>query len=102
MLFGFNRGAYPVGGSYHTVCPYAYSFGNPYKVVHGASHRTIYDLSDWDNSFTVIPTGNNGIPASRHYCDQTDLYIGQDYHHDYFSEEIIRKRAWFTMKFLPK
>lgn len=96
-LFKFNRGPYPVGGSYHTVCPYSYSFYNPFAVTTGASHRHIYSLDNWDESLTVIPTGVSGIPASAHYCDQTKPYIENRYHSDYFSRDLIQKNAKYQM-----
>jgi penicillin amidase len=48
-IFGLNKGPFSVGGSYHTVSPYSYSFRKPFKVNHGSSQRHIYDLSNWDN-----------------------------------------------------
>ncbi|HNW29114.1 MAG TPA: penicillin acylase family protein, partial [Spirochaetota bacterium] len=102
MLLNLNRGPYQVGGSYHTVCPYSYKPGKPFKSDDGASQRHAYDLADWDKSLTVIPTGISGIAGSRHYCDQTDLYINGRYHPDYFSKEKVRKNAAYTMKFLKK
>jgi penicillin G amidase len=101
QVFGFNRGPYSVGGSFHTVSPYSYPFFEPKSVVHGASHRSIYDLGEWDNCVSVIPTGTSGIPASRFYCDQTKLYISGRYHHDYFREENVKKNARFEMEFSP-
>ncbi|MBN1181478.1 MAG: penicillin acylase family protein [Bacteroidales bacterium] len=95
--FKLNRGPYPVPGSYHTICPYSYGFANPYNVIHGASHRHIYDLSDWDNSLTVIPTGNSGIPSSKHYCDQTQYYVSGRYHNDHFSETNVKENAKYKM-----
>jgi penicillin amidase len=88
-------------GSYHTVCPYTYSFQNLYKTNHGASHRHVFDLSNWDMSKTVIPTGTSGIPASRFYCDQTNLYISNQYHNDPFSPEKIKEATKFEMKIQP-
>jgi penicillin amidase len=96
-LFKFNRGPYPVGGSYHTVCPSSYSFSNPFGVTVGASQRHIYSLDDWDESLTVIPTGVSGIPASLYYCDQTKLYLGNQYHSDYFSRNLVQKNAKYQM-----
>ncbi|MBN2274176.1 MAG: penicillin acylase family protein [Bacteroidales bacterium] len=98
-LLDLNRGPFPVGGSFHTVSPYSYSFSNPFMSDHGASHRHIFDLSNWDNSITVIPTGNSGIPASPHYCDQTSLYIDGKYHADHFSLDAVDKNAIYRMMF---
>jgi len=96
-LLGFNRGPYDVGGSSHTVCPYSYPDGAPFAVTWGASHRHIYSLADWDESLTVIPTGVSGIPASAHYCDQTELYVANEYHPDYFSRDLVEKNAKYRM-----
>jgi penicillin amidase len=96
-LFGFNSGPYEVGGSSHTVCPYSYPVNAPFGVTWGASHRHIYSLANWDDSLTVIPTGASGIPASVHYCDQTRLYIANEYHPDYFSRDLVEKNAKYQM-----
>jgi penicillin amidase len=101
-VLGLNRGPFPVGGSFHTVSPYSYDVSEPFDADHGSSHRHIFDVGDWDRSITVIPTGNSGIPASRHYCDQTDMYVKGIYHTDYFSKEKVLKNAKYTMKFNPQ
>jgi penicillin amidase len=100
--FNLNRGPCEVGGSFHTVSPYSYDPNKPFESNHGSSHRHIFDVANWDNSFTVIPTGNSGIPASRHYCDQTEMYLNGKYHHDYFSKELIISHARYKMKFIPE
>jgi len=96
-----NRGPFEVQGGKHTVCPYAYNYNNLYKVNHGASQRHIFDLSNWDASKTVIPTGVSGIPASPYYCNQTSLYIQNKYHADPFSLDEVKKAARFEMKLIP-
>jgi penicillin amidase len=102
ILVGFNEGPFETSGSWHTVCPYSYEFNSPFDVDHGASQRHAYDLSDWDNSYSVIPTGTSGIPASDHYCDQTELYVQGKFHKDLFSREAVKKGAKYTMKFKKK
>jgi penicillin amidase len=97
-VFKFNRGPYSVGGSYHTLCPYQYRLYNPFKVVHGASHRHIYSLANWDESLSVIPTGTSGIPASKHYCDQTKLYVNNEYHTDYITRDLIEENARYVFR----
>jgi penicillin amidase len=98
-IFRLNRGPFRTGGSFHTVSPFSFPLGEPDKVNHGSSHRHIYTLENWDNSLTVIPTGNCGIPSSKHYCDQTDLYMSGKYHADFFSEELVKKNAKYKMTF---
>ncbi|RPI95889.1 MAG: penicillin acylase family protein, partial [Spirochaetales bacterium] len=97
FLFNLNRGPYPLGGSYHTIPQFAYKNEAPFAVVHGPSQRHIYDLSDWDKSLSIIPTGNSGIPASGHYCDQTGLFANGEYHPDHFSRTAVEKNAVYTM-----
>ena len=99
--FNLNRGPYAVGGSYHTVSPFSYPLENPFLADNGSSHRHIFTVGDWDNSLTVIPTGESGIPASKFYCDQTGMYINYKYHQDPFSQAAVEKIKVFSMKFLP-
>jgi penicillin amidase len=100
-IFGFNRGPYRVGGSFHTVSPYKYPVFNPQGVEHGSSHRNIYDLSNWNNCRSVIPGGISGIPASRFYSDQTKLYIRGKYHRDLFTAGEVENNSRFKMEFVP-
>jgi len=88
-IFKVNRGPYPVGGSFHTVCPYSYPLGHSFVANHGASERHIFNTSDWDESLTVIPTGTSGVPASLHYLDQTELYVNNRFHRDHFTREAV-------------
>lgn len=98
-IFHLNRGPVPVGGSFHTVSPYTYPFSSPFKVNHGASHRHIYNTKDWDKSITIIPTGESGIPASKHYLDQFDMYLNNKYHADLFSRKEVQKHTRYTTRF---
>jgi penicillin amidase len=100
--FHLNRGPFETKGSFHTVGPYSYSYNNLYKVNHGASHRHIFTIANWDDSKTVIPTGTSGIPASPFYLDQTEMYLNNQYHTDPFSKAEVEKAAKFRMKILPK
>lgn len=100
-VFSLNRGPFPVGGSFHTVSPYSYDATEPFDADHGSSHRHIFDVADWDRSLTIIPTGNSGIPASRHYCDQTEMYVAGKYHADYFSRDKVVQHARYHRVFNP-
>jgi penicillin amidase len=101
FLFNLNR-TYSVGGSYNTVSPYSYNFIDPYNSDTGSSHRHIFSTADFDQSQTVIPTGVSGIPASPHYCDQTDMYVNGIYHADYTKRDLIEKNAKYKMTFSAK
>lgn len=94
-IFKVNRGPFAVKGSFHTVGPYSYPMNNAYLANHGASERHIFNLANWDSSQTVIPTGTSGIAASEFYCDQTKMYIHNEYHPDWFSLDEVRKNSRF-------
>jgi len=98
-IFEVNRGPYSIGGSSHTVCPYAYPLGKSYVANHAASERHIFNTANWDESLTVIPTGESGVPASPHYLDQTELYINNLYHRDPFSREAVEKSKKYEAVF---
>ncbi len=100
VLFNLNR-EYSVGGSYHTVSPYSYDFNEPYTANHGASHRHIYSMADFDASYSIIPTGTSDVPGSEFYCNQTDNYIKGIYHEDIFSIEKVMKNAKYKAVFKP-
>lgn len=99
--FKLNKGPYPVGGSYHTVSPYSYPFEMPFLSNHGSSHRHIFSTDNWDQSLTIIPTGQSGIPSSPFYCNQTEMYVNYRYHADPFTMENVEKHKGFEMRFLP-
>ncbi|MFH0758689.1 MAG: penicillin acylase family protein [Bacteroidota bacterium] len=98
-LFRVNRGPYPVGGSFHTVCPYSYPAGKSFIANHGASERHIFNTADWDKSLTIIPTGISGVPASPHYLDQTESYVNNRFHRDYFSSDAVKANMKYKAEF---
>lgn len=77
----FNRGPVPVGGDANTVWQAAYYPRNQYRAdSYNASYRVIFDLSDFNKSLAVIPSGQSGQTSSRHYADQTRIWLRGDYH----------------------
>ena len=100
-VFGLNRGPYEIGGSSHTVSPYQYRYKKPFHPYHGASQRFIYSLADWNESLSVIPTGNCGVPASKYYCDQTEMYLANEYHPDYIRRDLVEKSAVHELTLTP-
>lgn len=100
-LLGLNKGPYPVGGSFHTVNPMGYSFHKNYNVTHGASQRHIYNTGDWSQSYTVIPTGVSGIPASKYYASQRNMFLNGEYFREPWSREEIETMAKYQATFSP-
>ncbi|MCU0643570.1 MAG: penicillin acylase family protein [bacterium] len=77
----FNIGPFPVGGSYTSVNNAGYFLDkNDFHVNVGPSMRQIIDLSNINNSLSVITTGQSGHPLSKHYKDQAPLWLSGDYH----------------------
>ncbi|HNV66824.1 MAG TPA: penicillin acylase family protein [Bacteroidales bacterium] len=94
-----NSDTYGVGGSYHTVEPYA--FRDNFKAHHGASERHIFNTADWDESLTVIPTGTSGIPGSPFYLSQTETYINNGFYSEPFSDAAVEAAKKYEMIFRP-
>jgi penicillin amidase len=94
-IFRFNSPEYSVGGSNHTVSPYSYGPG--FKVNHGASERHIFNTADWDESYTIIPTGESGIVSSEFYLSQMKNYIEGRFYKDHFSENAVKAAAKYTL-----
>ena len=49
-----------------------------------------YDFSDFDNGFSILPTGQSGVFKSPHYTDQTLLYNKGEFKSFKFSESVIK------------
>ena len=52
---------------------------NPYRNVHAAAYRGVYDFADPDSSVFIIATGQSGHPLSRHYDDLSEMWRRGDY-----------------------
>lgn len=98
-VFRLNSKTYGIGGSGYTVAPFKYKPG--FKSYHGASERHIFNTANWDESLTVIPTGNSGIPASEFYMSQTEAYINGKFYKDAFTEGAVRAGAKYTLILKP-
>jgi penicillin amidase len=94
-IFGFNSDQYSIGGSSHTVSPYSYGAG--FRVNHGASERHIFNTANWDESYTIIPTGESGVPSSEFYLSQTESYLQGRFYKDAFSEGAVKAAAKYTL-----
>jgi len=99
-VFDLNSETFTVGGSNHTVCPYSYGAG--FLVNHGASERHIFNTANWDESYTVIPTGASGVPASEFYLSQAKTYIENRFYKDAFTDSAVKEAAKYTLKLIPE
>lgn len=70
----------PIPGDGSTVNVAHFRYSQPgYSVVHGASYRALYDMSDLDGSQYMITTGQSGHLLSRHYDDLAPLWSRGEY-----------------------
>ena len=73
----FNVGPYEVAGANEVInnMIFTYSDNKINEVKAGPSTRRIIDFSDVENSVSILPSGQSGNPMSKHYNDQTQLFI---------------------------
>lgn len=51
----------------------------PFRNIHAAGYRGVYDFADPDSSVFIISTGQSGHPLSRHYDDLGELWRRGEY-----------------------
>ena len=85
----FDIGPYERAGDGYSVNNGAYTLTAPFAVRSHASERMIVDLGDLDDSWSVLPTGQSGQPLSRHWGDQTRLWLRGELHPMWFTRERI-------------
>lgn len=88
-----NRGPFAADGGRSIVNANGWSWNNPARVTGHPSMRMIVDLSDFDASQSVIPTGQSGHPYHEHYDDQIQLWLDGEYHPMLFSREAVEDAA---------
>jgi penicillin amidase len=98
-VFRLERGPYRAGGSSHTVSPYNYRGFSSFSVNHGASQRHVYNLLDPDGSEVIMPSGVSGMPASDFFCNQTGMYMKNEYIGELFSREKVEQYARYRAVF---
>ena len=74
-----NRGPFPADGGSDLVNANNWSWAEPAAVRSHPSMRMIVDMSDFDASRWVIPTGQSGHPFNAHYDDQIELWLNGQY-----------------------
>jgi penicillin amidase len=73
----FNVGPFEMAGSNEVIDNqlFIYTDEAVIPVKGGPSTRRIIDFSDIENSWSVLPTGQSGNPMSKHYSDQSELFV---------------------------
>lgn len=73
----FNVGTFPIAGTNEVINNQLFIYTDDAQIntKGGPSTRRIIDFSDIENSLSVLPTGQSGNPMSKHYSDQSDLFV---------------------------
>jgi penicillin amidase len=66
-----------------------YSFNKGFNQTSGASMRRIVDFSNMNRTQMILPTGQSGLPRSKHYNDQAPLYHSGEYRTTWFDKTFI-------------
>jgi penicillin amidase len=96
-----NRGPFPSNGGRTLVNNTAWGWDNPAAITSHPSMRMIVDLSDFDASRAVLPTGQSGHPGHRHYDDMIDLWLAGDFHPWPFGRAAVEAAAMDRLVLAP-
>ena len=88
-FINFSIGPFPMAGSGMTPRAASYSVSDPFDVRAGSSMRRVIDFANFDNGFSILPTGQSGVFNSPHYKDQTSLYNKGEFKSFKFSKKAI-------------
>ena len=100
-LFNLNR-TYPAPGGISTVNPFIYAVGKSFDSKAGASEKHIFNTANYDQSYWVLPTGVSGIPGSKHYLDQSEMFVAGKLHPNFISLQKVKENAVDTSVFTSK
>jgi penicillin G amidase len=97
----FVAADHALGGDEQTVNNAGFEGEGPFRVYVAPSWRVVYDLSDLDASAGILPTGQSGNPASRHWNDQADLWAAGALRPLPFSRAAVEAAATDRLALLP-
>jgi acyl-homoserine lactone acylase PvdQ len=89
-LFNLNIGPFNGYGSNSNLNVSEFNFDNSYNQISGSSIRRIFNLFDMNTSYSILPTGQSGLPKSVHYADQVELFNKHGFRKIEFDETAIR------------
>ena len=99
----FNRGPYSIGGDHDTLLRASGQPLFPFEpVLVGDAMRFIVDLSDWEKCRIVIPGGQSGHVASRHYADLIPLWLQGRFQPMPFQRAAVERHGKRRLTLLPE
>jgi len=97
-----NRGPYPIGGDMDTLWATGASRVDlSERPMIGPPARFIADLSDWNNSLSILVPGQSGHPTSPHYDDNIKDWFRGEYHPMVFDRERVVASTVHTLTLEP-
>lgn len=103
LNFLFNRGPYPMGGDHDTLLRASGKPAFPFEpVLVVDALRFVADLSDWDRCRFIIPGGQSGHVASRHYADLIPLWRQGRMITIAFSRDAVEGQARERVRLVPQ
>ncbi len=102
IFFFFNRGPFLLDGDSFCIRA-SFSGGLPedFATTGGPSFRQIIDLADFRKSVSVLMSGQSGHFLSRHYDDQTSLWLKGEYRPMLFFRQDIEANAEAVLVLRP-
>lgn len=97
-----NRGPFPVDGGSGIVNANGFSWGNIAEVRGNPSMRMVVDLSNFDQSVAIHPTGQSGHPYHAHYDDMIELWLAGEYADFVYSISAVEDTAAETLILQPE
>lgn len=99
----FNVGPYSIPGGNSTLSKMEYKFTGEkvHQVISGPTVRILIDFKDPGKGLNINPTGQSGNFVSRHYRDQTKMFVEGKYRGMLMDQEDIQKVLKHTFKLIP-
>lgn len=100
----FNVGPFPVTGTREVINNMAFPYTKDgfHKVTSGPSTRRVIDFSDVENSMSILPTGQSGNPFSKHYKDQAEMFVKEEFRKMMMNETEIKENSEAMLLLVPK
>jgi penicillin amidase len=73
----------------------------PFTVTGGSTYRLVVDLADSTQALSISPTGQSGHAGSRHYRDQTRLWLNDEYKPLWLDDDLVAANLEGTTTLMP-
>ncbi len=97
----FNRGPFPTAGGGAIVNATNWNTQESFEVFWLPSERVIMDLSDWQRSQSIHPTGQSGHAFHPHYIDMADPWRLIEYHPMHWERTAIESNSEGHLRLVP-